>query len=230
MKISTTILIASFALVAPSFAVPVFAIQTSNATQETTEQASTGTDENASESDWVKVEPSNARASIEMPVKPRFVQRTFTPVKDQPPITVNLHIGSVKGTATTMVFGYNDLATKPKTEDEISKVLDGAVRGSVTNVLGQLQSDPIKITYGKHLGRQFVYACLQSDQKFICTSRVFVVDDRQYQITAVMGDKVFDEIIAARFLNSFRLEKPKEETDKATDGSQTKANASETSK
>ncbi len=227
MKISTTILIASFALVAPSFAIPVFAIQTSNATQETAEQSSTGADKKlASDSNWVKVEPTNARASIEMPVKPRFVQRSFTPVKNQPPITVNLHIGSVKGTATTMVFGYNDLATKPKTEDETSKVLDGAVRGSVTNVLGQLQSDPIKITYGKHMGRQFVYACVQSDQKFICTSRVFVVDDRQYQITAVMGHEVFEETIAARFLNSFRLVKPEE----ATDGSQTKANASGSSK
>ena len=206
MKIAILILIASFAVTTTSFAFQTTATQT--------ESEATTDETQVTESTWVKVAPSSARASIEMPIKPRYVQRKFVPVKGQPEITVNLHIATVKGSGTTMVFGYNDLTVKPKTRSDIDKVLEGAIRGSVTNVLGQLSDEnPVKaIKYGNHLGRQFVYACINSGQEFVCMSRVFVVEDRQYQITAIMGATVFDESVAARFLNSFRLEKPKAET------------------
>ena len=206
MKIASLILLLTFTLAAPLFAFQTNASESPTATDESQEVKSS----------WVKVAPSSARASIEMPIKPRFVQRKFTPVKGQPEITVNLHIATLKGRATTLVFGYNDLAVKPKTRADVDKVLDGAVRGMVTNVLGQLSDEnpvqAIKSRRGNHEGRQFVFACINSDQEFVCMSRIFVVEDRQYQITAIMGATVFDESYAARFLNSFRLEKPKAET------------------
>ncbi|MFK7769089.1 MAG: hypothetical protein AB8B55_17835 [Mariniblastus sp.] len=212
--------IAYFVLIAPLlFAASAVAVQTSteSRTQESkqensTTEAKSTEDGDLQKSKWFKITPSDARASFDMPVKPRYVQRTFTPVENQPPITVNLHLGSVEGTATTMVFGYNDLAVKPNSPTAVSKVLDGAVRGSVTNVVGQLLDDPVKIKYEKHMGRAFAYACIQSGKKFVCISRVFIVEDRQYQITAIMGEEVFEKSIADRFLNSFKLEEAKPTT------------------
>ena len=90
---------------------------------------------------------------------------------------------------------------------------DGAVRGSVINVLGQLldpneigvKKNPAPITYKKTPGRQYVYQFNQNGELFVVTARVFIGGKRQYQLSCIMAEKIFDDTLAAKFLNSFRI-------------------------
>jgi len=155
--------------------------------------------------EWITITPTGARSSIQMPKKPRYVERSFSPIKDKPPIKVRLHLATVNEGLTTYIFGYHDLHEIPKTKKNVNDALDGAVRGSVANVLGQLLSSPTVIKYKTNLGRQFVYACSQQEKKYIVTSRVFVVGKRLYQISCLMEESVFSAPVAEKFLQSFRL-------------------------
>ena len=153
--------------------------------------------------DWQSVRPTGAKASVQMPVKPRFVERPFSPIKDKPPIVVKLHLGTTHQGKTTFVFGYHDLHETPIGKD-VDSTLNGAVRGSVANVLGQLVAEPTKIKYKETMGRQFVYQCQQQDRIFIVTTRTFLKGKRLYQVSCIMEDGIFDEQIASKYLNSFR--------------------------
>ena len=148
-----------------------------------------------------------------MPKKPRYIERKFPPIQDKPPIKVRLYLATTKDKKTTFVFGYHDLHEKPKDAQQMAGALDGAVRGSVINVLGQLldpneigvKKNPAPITYKKTPGRQYVYQFNQNGELFVVTARVFIGGKRQYQLSCIMAEKIFDDTLAAKFLNSFRI-------------------------
>ena len=62
---------------------------------------------------WFKLNPTGSRAKFEMPAKPRFVERTFTPVKGKPPIKVRLFIASTSSGKVNFTFNYNDMSEAP---------------------------------------------------------------------------------------------------------------------
>ena len=143
-----------------------------------------------------------------MPNKPRYVEREFTPVQGQPPIKVHLHQSVVDQGSTAYLFVYNDLHETPIDQPTIDKILDGAVKGSVINVGGQLLSKPEKFKFKNSFGRQFSCRYTQGEKQFIVTARVFLIGKRQYQFTFIMLESRFDEHLAAKYLNSFKLVEP----------------------
>ena len=91
----------------------------------------------------------------------------------------------------------------------IVNTLEGVVRGSVSNVSGQLLSKDEMVLKGVK-GRQFAYAFADNkENQYIALSRAFVKGRRLYQLTTVMDSKVYDETVAARFLNSFQIVRAK---------------------
>lgn len=158
---------------------------------------------------WITFTPTGARSSFDMPKKPRFVARSFSPVKNEPPIKVRLHLATFNDGKSTLVFGYHDLHEIPRSRKKVNDALDGAVRGSVANVMGQLLTNPTEIKYKHHPGRQFIYVCAQEKTKYVVTARVLMVGKRQYQLSCLMEEEVYDKSIAERFLDSFRLIQPK---------------------
>ena len=165
---------------------------------------------------WVKLSPTGAKASVEMPRKPRFIEREFSPVRDKPPIKVRLHLCTVDEDSKTFGFGYHDLHEIPQGSVSIKKTLDGAVQGMIANVWGQLMDaadigmarNPLTIRYGTHMGREFVYRFARNEKPFVVTARVFIVDGRQYQLYTIMDEENYSKNLAARFLDSFRLVVP----------------------
>ncbi len=160
------------------------------------------------QTDWPRFTPSDAGASFQMPSKPRYVERVFTPVKGRPTIKVCLHQTVVDQGNTAFLFAYNDLHETPQDRATIDKILDGAVKGSVINVGGQLLSEPNKFNYKTHFGRQFSCRYVQGEKRFIVTARLFLVGKRQYQFTFMMRESMYDERLAAKYLNSFQLVEP----------------------
>jgi len=103
------------------------------------------------ENQWRVIAPSDALATIRMPKKPRYIERTFPPVANKPPIKVHLHMATVNEGKITYSFGHHDLHEVPINAQTRDKALEGAVRGSVANVQGELLSDVTNIRYKKSL-------------------------------------------------------------------------------
>ena len=175
-----------------------------SAVQATSTPAKTQTDEDP----WKVYTPSEARASFQMPSKPRYVQRVITPVQNQPSIKVHLRQSVANEGKITYLFVYNDLNERPTTQKGQDQALDGAIRGSIINVSGKLAKKVDLIKYKSNPGRQFVYRYLQGEKQFVVISRVFLVGRRLYQITFLSLESEFNEALAAKFLNSFKLVKP----------------------
>ena len=158
---------------------------------------------------WLKLNPTGSRAKFEMPAKPRFVERTFTPVKGQPPIKVRLYIANTTEGLANFTFNYNDMAEAPRRGPGITNTLEGVIRGSLANVSGQLLNKT-EIKLKGVDGRQFAYGFVDNkDNQYIALSRTFVKGRRLYQLSAVMDKRVFNETVAARFLNSFQIVRAK---------------------
>lgn len=176
------------------------------------------------EETWRTIEPTNAFAKFEMPQKPRYVERSFTPVKGRDPIKVRLHIGVVDQGRISYMFSYHDLPTRPKDAKTIKSTLEGAMMGSLMNVGGRMLIEPQEIRYGDNgwYGRQFVYGFFQKikekvvdqwvdkEREFVVYSRVYLVKRRQYQLSVVMRADVYEQNQknTERFLNSFRIVRP----------------------
>ena len=159
--------------------------------------------------EWLKLNPTGSRAKFEMPAKPRFVERTFTPVKGQPPIKVRLYIATTSEGLANFTFSYNDMSEAPRGRIGVTNTLDGVIRGSLANVSGQLLSKT-EIALKGVKGRQFAYGFVDNkDNQYITLSRAFIKGQRLYQLSAVMDERVFNETVAARFLNSFQIVKAK---------------------
>ncbi|MEL7498001.1 MAG: hypothetical protein AAFN77_10350 [Planctomycetota bacterium] len=182
-----------------------------------TDDTSSAAQQALEELEWVAMEPSGALAKFEMPVKPRYVERSFTPVKGRDPIKVRLHIATTNGGKASYIFSYHDLEERPKDSKAIAATLEGAMRGSLMTVSGKLLSEPQEIQYAGAPGRQFVYGYEQRirnkdgdalTEQFFVIARVFLVRRRQYQLSVLMDSDVYEENLAGKYLNSFKLIKP----------------------
>ena len=168
------------------------------------------------ERQWIKLSPTGAMASFEMPEKPRSIERKFSPIRNRPPIKVRLHLCTVDEGKTTFGFGYHDLHETPHDVTTIKKSLDGAVQGMIANVWGRLmdaseigmQSNPLSIKYAKHFGREFVYRFARNEKPFVVAARVYIVDGRQYQMYCIMDEEIYSKDLALKFLDSFRVNVP----------------------
>lgn len=173
-------------------------------------QVDVGADRNDSGvnfSEWILKKPTGAEAEFKMPVQPRYIERSFSPVQNEPPIKVRLHLGTTEDNSATFVFGYHDLHQQPSAGKQTEDTLDGAVRGSVANVAGKLL-DHGKIRYGENPGRQFTYLYAQQEKVYQVVARVLLVGNRQYQLSSIMPRESFDSDLSNQFLNSFRIAKP----------------------
>ncbi len=153
------------------------------------------------------MQPSGAEAEFLMPTKPRYRERSFIPVQNRPPIKVRQHQATSEDRTTSFVFGYHDHFETP-TGKRVANTLDGAVGGSVVRVSGKLLAAPKKIVYGKYPGREFSYVFAYEGKIHQAAGRVFLVGKRQYFLQALFEKDKFDDEIAERFLNSFRIVKP----------------------
>lgn len=174
---------------------------------------------------WIDMAPTGALAEFQMPAKPRYVERKFTPIRGRDPITVKLHIAASEDGKTSYIFSYFDLAEQPRGQGDIKNILDGAVRGSLATVMGSLQEvDEEK--QGRYPGRLFTYTFRQVDREdrehdFVVISRILLIRRRQYQLSGIAElsarEIVDDKITLApgrqetisKFLNSFNPVKPK---------------------
>jgi hypothetical protein len=135
---------------------------------------------------------------------PAPLQEAVQPVETQSS-KIDLHLFSAQQDEIAFFVGYCDYAPELARPDNAEQMLDGARDGSVGNTHGKLTSETT-ITLAGYPGREVVIEARGEDRPpVIIKGRLFMVENRLYQVTVVApraraGDKAIDD-----FLQSFKL-------------------------
>lgn len=135
---------------------------------------------------------------------PAPLQEAVQPVETQSS-KIDLHLFSAQQDDIAYFVAYCDYAPDLARPDNAEKMLDGARDGAVGNTHGKLISETA-ITLAGHPGREVVIEARGEDRPPVTIKgRLFMVQNRLYQITVVAprsraGDKAMDD-----FLQSFKL-------------------------
>lgn len=164
----------------------------------------------AGENGWVKVEGSSGKATFQVPKEPRYKTVSFSPIAGREAITNHMYI-SVINAKQSVVVSWHDLHDEPTGSKEIKEALEGAVKGNVARVLGQLDDKIKGVKVEGHPGREFDYSFSMKvndkEEKILkATSRIILVGARQYQITMVATEGSEDKTVAMKVFDSFKLE------------------------
>jgi len=157
---------------------------------------------------WFTVVDDNSMVEVRLPSKPVYKEVTFSPLNGRKSLVNRIHQSLSSDKQMIVDYSWWDMHETPTGRKQINEALDGAVKGSVVNVFGELsQMNPIKS--GKVPGREF-------DFKFTLTapngktsmmsgkSRIFIKENRRYQVTAIsyagkedddLTTKLFDSLI-----------------------------------
>lgn len=165
--------------------------------------------ENDDSGEWLKQNPEGSNAEFRMPVEPREMERSFKPVADRPPITVKLKICSMDGGQIVFVFSYHDLHDMPEGRVKIKEVLDGAVKGSVARVIGQLNEDE-SVSLREYPGRKISYDFTQNEQPLKSESEIYLIGKRLYVLNTIFKTTNFDTELSEKFFESFNPFNPEE--------------------
>jgi hypothetical protein len=120
---------------------------------------------------------------------------------------VTMKIFSVEGRNGAYAVAFADMPIPAgESEAQIHKRLNGARDGAVANVKGLLKTET-KITLSeKHLGREFEASL--PEQKGMLRARIYLVNQRLYQIMVVGKPEWTSSSEATKFLESFTLTSP----------------------
>ena len=102
-------------------------------------------------------------------------------------------------------LSWHDLHETPKGKADILATLDGAVRGTVANVLGKMKSEPTEATVGDYPARRIEYTYAYDKETFQATTLVVLAGQRQYQMTVLSKDGSEDESFSQKFLESLEV-------------------------
>ena len=147
---------------------------------------------------WKEFNSAEGAFSILMPKNPSLeTQMVNTPIG---PIEIQFFSAELADTA--YVVGYSDYPAAFVAQSNPVIMLDGARDGAVANVQGKLVSETV-IFIGGYPGRELRIETL--DGKFAAMSRIFLVNNRLYQVMVVMpADRTITDEIRT-YLDSFAL-------------------------
>ena len=153
---------------------------------------------------WTIVSPENSGFQFDAPGQPRHVTRQIKPQPDLE-IAVQMYVLSLQEGRVALVAGYHDLPQIPDSVKKQNEVLDGAVKGAVVNVVGELNSSE-QLDFDEVPGRRFSYRGTRKGREIEARSQLVLNGKRVYQLSVVhLADAEIDEEIAKRFFASFKL-------------------------
>jgi len=151
---------------------------------------------------WFTVVDEVAQVEVRLPGKPTYKEITFSPIKGRPSV-VNHFYNTLFNNEISIDYSWMDLHDKQQGK-QLSDALDGAVKGAVVNVFGQLDQ-MTKIKSGKIHGREFSFSFQFPTPKgktlvLSGKSRIFIQGNRQYQLNVIAPlGKENDELVTKLF-------------------------------
>jgi len=141
--------------------------------------------------------PKGGRFTVQMPGQPKEQKSTAKTAIG--PIDIHMFVYEADPNTAYMV-GYNDYPEGMMKKADPEKVLDGARDGAVKNVNGKLDWEK-KITIDGHPGRDFAVTA----EGLSVRDRIYLVNDRLYQVMLVGSKDFITGKDGEKFLNSFKL-------------------------
>jgi len=186
----------------------------SSPTQQPTKTAATtssvkkeSTAEMTQQSDgWFTITDDASGTEFRLPVKPKYREKTFSPIAGQAAVVNHRHV-AYPSKVSSFEFSWKDLHEAPANHVQRSKALDGAVKGAVVNVIGQLDRVE-KIKSGKVAGREFDFTFSLANPKtkkstlYSGRSRVFIKGSRRYQLDVLTPQGQEDPVATKKFFDS----------------------------
>ena len=179
---------------------------------------------------WIKHAADNSNAEIMMPAKPRLSERTFRPVADEPFIQVKTWLCTADNGQIVFTMSYHDLHQQPETLNQINKTLDGAVKGTVAQVVGNTVDDVEEVKVRTYPGRKFTYEFTVGQQALKSDAEVYLIGKRQYMLCTIFKPTNYDPKLSQKFFETFNPFDPEDDALAAgdVDASDSDADAQDT--
>lgn len=158
---------------------------------------------------WLKHAAEGSNAEIMMPATPRFSERTFRPVADEPFIHVKTWLCSANKGQVLFTMSYHDLHKHPHTLKQQQQVLDGAVKGAVAQVVGS-STGATSIKVRIYPGRKFTYDFALNGQELRSDAEVYLIGKRQYMLSTIFKQSKYDPELSKRYFETFNPFDPQE--------------------
>ena len=160
---------------------------------------------------WFTVVDDSALVEVRMPAKPTYKEITFSPIAGRSAVVNHLYNTTSKG--SSIDYSWMDLHDAP-TGKQLTKALDGAVKGAVVNVFGQLDA-MTKIKADKVPGREFdfTFPIRTPDGKthmLAGKSRIYIQGNRQYQLNVISPQGKADNDMITKLFDSLIIKKAQE--------------------
>lgn len=147
---------------------------------------------------WEEFTSTEGAFSVLMPKKPS--RETQTVDTSLGPIEIQFF--SAELADTVYMVAYSDYPAAFVAQSNPVVILDGARDGAVANVKGKLVSEHV-IFIGGNTGRELRIEI--PDAKMTAVSRIFLVNNRLYQVMALMPAERFSSDEITTYLDSFAL-------------------------
>ena len=156
-----------------------------------------------SDGQWLKHAADGSNAEIMMPAKPRLSERTFRPVANEPFINVKTWLCTADGGQVVFTMSYHDLHKQPETQKQIKKVLDGAVKGTVAQVVGSSSDIVENVKVRIYPGRKFTYEFTVNGQELKSDAEVYLIGKRQYMLSTIFKQAKYNPELSQKFFETF---------------------------
>lgn len=149
--------------------------------------------------DWKEFSSKEGAFSVLMPGTPT----EQTQKADTQAGTIEVHMFIFEQNGAAYMVGYNDYPEAIVQQADPSKMLDGARDGMVSNTQGKLLGEQV-ISLDKYPGREIQIET--SDGKLTMKNRVYLVNNRLYQVGVVTPKEESNSANITKFLASFKLQ------------------------
>ncbi len=158
---------------------------------------------------WFTVVDAVSNTEFRLPAKPKYIERSWTPIAGRSAVTNHRYVG-YPDKESSFEFSWMNLHEAPENGRQLSDALNGAVKGAVVNVLGQLDRVD-KINSGRTQGREFDYTFTVTNPKskkeftFSGRSRVFIKGSRRYQLDVITVQGKEDKVATKKLFDSLTI-------------------------
>lgn len=149
---------------------------------------------------WKDVLSKEGGFSVSMPGTPAEKRQAFQTAAG--PVEAHFFTVEADGGGTVYMVVYGDYPEALTATSDREMLLDAARDGAVGNIRGTLLGER-RISMGSHPGREL--QVLSSDGRLALQMRIYIVNNRQYQVVAVTPKETRSTADRDRFLDSFRL-------------------------
>ncbi len=158
---------------------------------------------------WFTVSDDKSLVDVRLPSKPTYKEISWSPIAGRKPLVNHLYKSLAKNGQIAVDYSWWDMHQAPANNKELKDALEGAVKGSVVNVFGELTRMD-KVKSGDAEGREFDFKFTMNlpDGKtpmMSGRSRVFIKGNRRYQVTVISYAGKEDDDITAKLFDSLLI-------------------------